>query len=259
MVPDQSKTCLGLEYFCFEGDELWNMPDESLVELGKTELEKLGLVKASEVEDGSVVRMPKAYPAYDSKYRDMLDIIRRFLDGIGNIQVVGRNGMHRYNNQDHSMLTAMLAVENIGGADHDLWNVNVEQEYHEERKEKITEAPEELFPDSAIIRVFSRMDKLGFATALGTVSGLLIFIATFWLLIKGGEVIGPNLQLLSQYFVGYSVSVKGAFIGLGYSFVWGFLFGWLFAYLRNVSLAFYIYRVRRKTEMLSFTDFLDHF
>lgn len=259
MVPDQNKTCIGLEYFCFEGDDLWNMPDRDLIELGKKEMEKLGLLKASDVEDGSVVRMPKAYPAYDSKYREMLDIIRGFLDGVANLQVVGRNGMHRYNNQDHSMLTAMLAVENIYGAEHDLWNVNVEQEYHEERKEEITEAPEELIPDSAIIRAFSRMDKLGFATALGTVSGLLIFIATLWLVIKGGEVVGPNLRLLSQFFIGYSVTVKGAFIGMGYSFMWGFLFGWLFAYLRNVSLAFYIYRVKKKTEMLSFSDFLDHF
>lgn len=259
MVPDQSKTCLGLEYFCFEGDELWNMPDDNLIELGKAELEKLGLVKASDVEDGSVVRMPKAYPSYDSKYRDMLDIIRSFLGGIGNLQVVGRNGMHRYNNQDHSMLTAMLAVENINGAEHDLWDVNVDQEYHEERKEEITEAPGQFIPDSAIIRAFARMDKFGFAAALGTVSGLLIFTATLWLVIKGGAIVGPKLSLLSQYFVGYSVTVEGAFIGLGYTFVWGFLFGWLFAYLRNVSLAFYIYRVKKKTEMLSFSDFLDHF
>jgi protoporphyrinogen oxidase len=259
MVPDQSKTCLGLEYFCFEGDELWNMSDENLIELGKMELEKLGLVKASDVTDGSVVRMPKAYPSYDSKYRDMLDIIRRFLDDVSNLQVVGRNGMHRYNNQDHSMLTAMLAVENINGAKHDLWNVNVDQEYHEEHREEAKEAAEELIPDTAIIHAFSKMDKFGFAAAIGTVTGLLIFAATLWLVIKGGPVVGPNLRLLSQYFAGYSVTVKGAFIGMGYSFVWGFLFGWLFAYLRNVSLAYYIYRVKKKTEMLSFGDFLDHF
>jgi hypothetical protein len=157
------------------------------------------------------------------------------------------------------MLTAMLAVENIFGENHDLWNVNMEQEYHEEERKDIAGEPETVIPDEAIIRAFARMDKLGFATALGTVSGLLMFAATIWLVIKGGDVVGPNLRLLSQYFIGYSVTVKGAFIGLGYSFLWGFLFGWLFAYLRNVSLAFYIYRVKKKTEMLSFTDFLDHF
>ncbi len=259
MVPDPNKTCLGLEYFCFEGDDLWNMPDKELVELGKKEMETLRLLKASDVEDGSVVRMPKAYPAYDSTYREMLDIVIVFTEGISNLQLVGRNGMHRYNNQDHSMLTAMLAVENIYGAEHDLWNVNVEQEYHEEKIEEKTEISEELIPDEVIIRAFAKVDKLAFASALGAVSGLSIFIATLWLVLKGGDFVGTNLRLLSQYFAGYSVSVKGAFIGLSYSFGWGFLFGWLFAYLRNVSLAFYIYRVKKKREMLSFGDFLDHF
>jgi protoporphyrinogen oxidase len=126
MVPDVNRTCLGLEYFCFEEDEIWNMPDRELIEFGIREMEKLGLIESSDVEDGSVVRMPKAYPVHDLKYREMLGTIRRFLSGIDNLQLVGRNGMHRYNNQDHSMLTAMLAVENIYGSNHDLWNVNVE-------------------------------------------------------------------------------------------------------------------------------------
>jgi protoporphyrinogen oxidase len=110
------------------------MQDQDLIELGKKELEAIGLVKSSDIKDGSVVRMPKAYPAYDSKYREMLNIIRLYLKGISNLQLVGRNGLHRYNNQDHSMLTAMLAVENIHGANHDLWSVNEEQEYHEDSK-----------------------------------------------------------------------------------------------------------------------------
>jgi protoporphyrinogen oxidase len=132
MVPDPEKTCLGLEYFCFEGDGLWTMPDADLVELGTRELDQLGLVDPADVEDGDVVRMPKAYPVYDSEYRDALGTVRAFLQKLGNLQLVGRNGMHRYNNQDHAMLTAMLAVENILGADYDLWEVNVDEEYHEE-------------------------------------------------------------------------------------------------------------------------------
>lgn len=132
MVADPQKTCLGLEYFCFEGDGLWTMSDDDLVELGKKELEILGLVRASDVEDGKVVRMCKAYPVYDSTYRESLHIIRQFLSGISNLQLVGRNGMHKYNNQDHAMLTAMLAVKNILGANYDLWKVNVDQEYHEQ-------------------------------------------------------------------------------------------------------------------------------
>lgn len=129
MVPDPDKTCLGLEYFCFEAGELWMMTDQELIELGKRELAILGLVQACDVEDGKVVRMPKAYPVYDSSYRKLLRLVRQFLGQIENLQLVGRNGMHRYNNQDHSMLTAMLAVENILGANHDLWEVKEEQEY----------------------------------------------------------------------------------------------------------------------------------
>lgn len=121
MVPDSSKTSLGLEYFCSVGDELWSMSDQELIELGKSELQVLGLVKASDVENGTVIRMPKAYPVYDSNYQKSLLTIRQFLNGFDNLQLVGRNGMHQYNNQDHSMLTAMLAVENISGANHDLW------------------------------------------------------------------------------------------------------------------------------------------
>jgi protoporphyrinogen oxidase len=132
MVPDQNKTCLGLEYFCFEGDSLWTMSDEDLVALGTKELGMLELIDPNDVEDGAVVRMPKAYPVYDSKYADALVIIRKFLDGLNNLHLVGRNGMHKYNNQDHSMLTAMLTVKNIMGANYDVWDVNVEQEYHEE-------------------------------------------------------------------------------------------------------------------------------
>ncbi len=131
MVPDPETTCLGLEYFCSRGDELWNLPDDELIQLGAREIESLGFVDASEVADGHVVRMEKAYPVYDRRYADALAEIREFLDSLENLQLVGRNGMHRYNNQDHSMLTAMLAARNIEGANFDLWDVNVEREYHE--------------------------------------------------------------------------------------------------------------------------------
>jgi protoporphyrinogen oxidase len=132
MVPDANKTCLGLEYFCFEGDGLWTTSDEDLITLATKELGILGLVNPSDVEDGAVVRMPKAYPIYDAVYADAVNIIREFLAELPNIHPVGRNGMHKYNNQDHSMLTAMLAVKNILGANYDVWEVNVDEEYHEE-------------------------------------------------------------------------------------------------------------------------------
>jgi hypothetical protein len=108
------------------------MPDEELIELGKREIEHVCLVKTSEVEEGVVVRVPKAYPVYDHTYKEALSVIRNFLSGLENLQLVGRNGMHKYNNQDHSMLTAMLAVKNILGASHDLWAVNTEEEHLEE-------------------------------------------------------------------------------------------------------------------------------
>jgi UDP-galactopyranose mutase len=111
------------------------MSDEDLVELGKREIQTLGLADASKVEAGYVVRMPKAYPVYDENYKANVDVLRNWLaDNAANVHPVGRNGMHKYNNQDHSMFTAMLTVENIlGGTHHDIWGVNVEEEYHEEK------------------------------------------------------------------------------------------------------------------------------
>jgi protoporphyrinogen oxidase len=135
MVPDPSKTCLGLEYFCFEGDGLWASPDADLIELGKRELGQLGLVDPADVVDGAVVRMRKAYPVYDVGYEAAMEKVRRFLARVPNLQLTGRNGMHRYNNQDHSMLTAVLAARNILDGHYDLWKVNVEQEYHEQGAE----------------------------------------------------------------------------------------------------------------------------
>jgi protoporphyrinogen oxidase len=136
MVPDPDKASVGLEYFCFEGDELWTMADDHLVELAKRELEELGLARAAQVERGFVVRVHKAYPMYDADYADRVAAIREWLEGIANLVQVGRNGLHRYNNSDHSMLTAMRAVENLlDAADHDIWAVNAESAYHEEHQE----------------------------------------------------------------------------------------------------------------------------
>jgi protoporphyrinogen oxidase len=134
MVPEAGRTCLGLEYFCFEGDGLWTSSDEELVKLATKELGILDLADPSLVVDGTVVRMPKAYPIYDSVYRAHLDRVREHLDTLTNLHPVGRNGMHKYNNQDHSMLTAMMSVWNMQGASHDVWEVNTDYEYHEEQR-----------------------------------------------------------------------------------------------------------------------------
>lgn len=141
LVKD-GRTCLGLEYFVFEGDEVWSMPDDELVAMGSRELGVLGLVDPGAIESGYVVRMPKAYPVYDETYKDNVAVMRRWLEATTpNVHPVGRNGMHKYNNQDHSMYTAMLTVENILGADHDIWAVNVEEEYHEEERSPVGGAP----------------------------------------------------------------------------------------------------------------------
>ena len=138
MVPDAGHTCLGMEYFCFEGDGLWESSDADLITLASREIEILGLASASLVVDGTVVRMKKAYPIYDAEYRGHLDNVREVIDPIPNLHSVGRNGMHKYNNQDHSMYTAMLTLDNMAGtARHDVWAVNTDFEYHEEQRVEI--------------------------------------------------------------------------------------------------------------------------
>jgi protoporphyrinogen oxidase len=126
-------TCLGVEYFCFEGDDIWEMSDEKAVELATVELAKIGLVEPADVRDGVKVRVPKAYPMYDGDYREAVATLRGYLAGFENLKTCGRNGLHRYNNQDHSMWTAILATLNLlDGSHHDVWAVNTEAEYHEE-------------------------------------------------------------------------------------------------------------------------------
>jgi protoporphyrinogen oxidase len=134
LIPDPTLTCYGLEYFCFEGDGLWASDDASLVQLATEEIVKIGLAHPEDVIEGCVVRQPKAYPVYDDGYRDAVAIIRRELEtSYPGLHLVGRNGMHKYNNQDHAMMTAMLCVRNIlaGERRYDLWQVNEDAEYHE--------------------------------------------------------------------------------------------------------------------------------
>ncbi|MDY6858933.1 MAG: NAD(P)/FAD-dependent oxidoreductase [Pseudomonadota bacterium] len=132
MLPNPDTASIGMEYFCQKGDGLWNMSDEELRALASKELEELALAKASDVIDAAIIRQPKAYPVYDGEYKEALDTIEAWLRTLENFQTVGRNGLHRYNNQDHSMLSAMLAARNVLGEEHDVWNVNVERSYHEE-------------------------------------------------------------------------------------------------------------------------------
>jgi protoporphyrinogen oxidase len=135
MIEDDNNVWIGLEYFCNEGDTLWNMKDEEFAEFAINELEKIEIINKDDVLDCTIIRMPKTYPAYFGSY-DEFNHIRDHLDKIENLFLIGRNGMHRYNNMDHSMLTAMAAVENIMHnvkTKDNIWNVNTEEEYHEEK------------------------------------------------------------------------------------------------------------------------------
>lgn len=261
MVPDQSKTSLGLEYFCTEGDELWETSDANLIELAKRELQQIGLAAPADIEDGCVLRVPKAYPIYDSGYREHLEIVKQFAGELENFQTIGRNGLHRYNNQDHAMVTGFLAAKNVtNGARSDVWSVNTDQEYHEEIREKIEIEPEVALETvkEAFAQAFAKLDRLSFGLSTGAMAGLLLFLTTLVLVLKGGAIVGPNLQLLQQYFPWYSVTLSGSFLGLGYGFLSGFVVGWGFAFLRNLAVFFYTVLLHQRAERILLRKLLEY-
>jgi protoporphyrinogen oxidase len=251
LVPDPTKTSLGLEYFCTEGDAVWTMPDDELVRLATGELEHIGLCRAADVEDGCVVRVPKAYPIYGPDYREALAVVREFIDTLENFRTIGRNGLHRYNNQDHAMVTGMLAVRSmVFGEPHDLWNVNTDQEYHEAVNSAGQDAPSvAAVVEKELAQVFQQVDRVALGLATGVMGGLGLFGATLALVLMGGRVVGPNLGLVGQYFPGYSVTIIGSVVGLFYGFISGFVIGWLFAVLRNAVTFIYLAAVYRRWQL----------
>lgn len=272
MVPDPSRTSLGLEYFLWDKDEEWVWPQDRLIELGIQECAQLGLIDRYDVLDGTVVRMEKAYPVYDQTYQVNVKTIRTYLETFSNLQTIGRNGLHRYNNQDHSMLTGVYAARNILGGKDDVWAVNTDMEYHEEGRMAQLNAGDRLVPvpvsvsvaeevlaqaDKVIEAAFARLDPLALGVAIGTVSGLGTFIATAVLLVKGGTVIGPNLSLLKHYLFGFEMTWAGAFIGCLEAGLWGFALGFLSAGLRNWGLKVYALFVRWRGETDARRDLLD--
>jgi len=262
MVPDPSKSSLGLEHFCTEGDDVWNMPDADLVALGKREVERIGLARQADVEDGCVVRVDKAYPVYDSDYREHLERLRAYIDGFANFQTIGRNGLHRYNNQDHAMLTGMLAVRNAVLAEkHDLWSVNTDQEYHEEVSAEIGVERHDLdqLVQTVVRQAFTKVDRVALGLSIGSTAGVLLFLATLVLVLRGGDIIGPRLGLLSQYFPGYTVTPEGAALGLLYGFAVGFAGGWFVAVLRNTALFLYLALSQHRAERQILKRLLEYF
>jgi protoporphyrinogen oxidase len=257
MVPDPTKTSLGLEYFCDEGDELWSSSDADLIALGTAEVGRLGLTRGAAVVDGCVVRVPKAYPIYDADYREHLDRIRSYVEGFTNLQTIGRNGLHRYNNQDHAMLTGMLAVRNLmQGERNDLWSVNTEQEYHEEIHEPADAVASAT--TAVLVAGFAKLDRMALGIAGAIVAGAALWLATMFLIVKGGPHVGVHLALLSQYLPGYRVSIAGSVIGLAYGLVGGFVAGWTFAVLRNASALVFLALVRRRVERQELGRLLDY-
>lgn len=257
MVPDHSKTSLGLEYFCNQGDELWNTPDEELIELGSREIDKIKLAKYEDVIDGAVFRVENTYPVYDSDYKEYLGVVREYLDSIENFQTIGRNGLHRYNNQDHAMLTGMLAVRNmVLGEQNDLWVVNAEQEYLEETKEPRIKHVEEVV-EAAFAQAFMKLDAGAFGISLGLATGIVLFITTLFVALSGLPEINARLWLLGQYFPGYGVNTQGSILGLIYGFLAGFLFGWWFAFLRNTVVLLQMAIIHRRAEIQLMRKLLD--
>jgi hypothetical protein len=258
---------VGLEYFVQENDELWSASDADLIELGKREIETLGLVSASRVLDGCVIRMPKAYPVYDDIYKDCLATIRAYLEKLPNLQLVGRNGQHRYNNQDHSRVTAIYAAKNILGEKNDVWDVNVEADYHEEVQKDAQEArpratgdrlvPERVEYDpllDLVNRAFARYHAVALGVSFGTVLGVGLFLATIGLLLKGGREVGPNLALLANYFIGFRVTWGGAVVGLVEGALLGFVMGYGLASVINFVVFWHERALLRRLEMQAAFD-----
>ncbi|MCP4415825.1 MAG: NAD(P)/FAD-dependent oxidoreductase [Chloroflexi bacterium] len=261
MVPDPNTTSLGLEYFCNEGDSIWNMPDEELIALGKQEVAKVGLACLEDVVDGVVFRVEKSYPVYDSAYEASLETIKEYLGTLENLQTIGRNGLHRYNNQDHTMLTGMLAVRNlIYSEQNNLWLINAEQEYHEELMLNQPIEPEEIIHlvDERPSYALPKLDPLALGMSLGIVVGVGLLLATLLLLLSGGDVTGETLTLLAQFYPGYTVTAVGGLVGLGYGFFTGFSLGWGYAFFRNAATALYLVSLHRSAQQSVMRQFFEH-
>jgi hypothetical protein len=234
------------------------MPDRDLIALGTREVERIGLAHAAEVEDGCVFRVPKAYPVYDASYRDALETLRAFVDSLVNLQTIGRNGLHRYNNQDHAMLTGMLAARNVALSEqNDLWSVNVDQDYHEE----VRAEPDELTRtmERALTLVFNKLDRVAFGLAVGTVGALALGAATLAGALAGESEVVTWLWLLGQYLPGYRVDATGSLLGFLYGGAGGFAAGWLFACARNAALGLYLSMAYRRSEKRGLARLFDQF
>ena len=251
MVENSDYTVLGLEYFLWEKDEEWEWSNEKLIELGHKECQEIGILESEEVVDATVIRMKKAYPVYDHNYTKNVTVIKDYINQISNLQTIGRNGQHRYNNQDHSMMTGVYAARNILGANYDVWSVNVEKEYHEEGDDsnnfdrlipqKIVEKDQ--IEDESLPFENERLtslDPIALGGSVGITMTLILVFSTLILIFKGGDVVAPNLSLLNNYLIGFDISFKGLLIGAIEMLIIGFTCGYLVAWLRNKCFELFI-------------------
>jgi protoporphyrinogen oxidase len=247
MVSDPGLSFVGLEYFANRGDDLWGKTDDELVELGASEAETIGLLDSQEVRAGTVVRMPRAYPVYDGEYEAHLGVLRDWLDGFENLFTVGRNGQHRYNNQDHSMLAGLFAARNVAGTRLDLWSINEEPSFHEEvrgdeRKgrgvrDRLIPAHAEGGLEDLMETAFGQYDEVAFGGATGITSSLILAVATAVLLLGSDGGFVPMLSLLGHYLFGYAVSWPGLGVGMMEAGLVGFGLGWAGARLSNLLIS----------------------
>jgi protoporphyrinogen oxidase len=247
MVSDPSISFIGLEYFANRGDDLWRLSDDELVELGTAEARTIGLFEPHEVRAGTVVRMPRAYPVYDGDYEAHLRVLRDWLDRFDNLYTVGRNGQHRYNNQDHSMLAGLYAARCVAGEALDLWSINEEKSFHEEVRgaeaarrgvrDRLTPSRAEADLESLLADAFALYDEVAMGGAVAITASLGLAVATLALLLGSGRDFVPMLSLLGQYLFGYEVSWPGLLVGAVEVGLVGFGLGWITARLINLMVA----------------------
>ncbi len=266
MVDDPAVSFIGLEYFTNRGDALWGLSDEELIDLGTSEAQTIGLFSPDEVRAGTVVRMPKAYPVYDGEYEQHLATLRSWLDRVDNLFTVGRNGLHRYNNQDHSMLTALYAVRNLAGERRDVWAVNVEESFHEEVRGEESEGSgrDRLVParaegglDSLLPEAFPHYDEVALGGAFGVTATVVLAVATALLLWGPNDGFAPMLSLLGHFLFGYQLSWPGLLVGMVEASFAGFALGWIVARLINLFTSMLLRDLERRLATLTTLEAVD--
>jgi protoporphyrinogen oxidase len=266
MVDDPAVSFIGLEYFTTRGDALWERSDEALIALGTSEAHTIGLFSPGEVTAGIVVRMPRAYPVYDDEYEQHLHTLRSWLDRMENLFTVGRNGLHRYNNQDHSMLTALYAVRNLAGAGLDVWTVNEEASFHEEVRgeagqggvrDRLVPSPAEGSLDGLLHEAFPHYDEIALGGAFGITATTVLAVATALLLWGPNDGFVPMLSLLGHYLFGYEVSWPGLLLGMVEVSLAGFVLGWIVARLINLFTRMLLRDLERRLATLTTLEAVD--